>query len=346
VTTALELASLASFKVWACNVTRWAAAASEALPGGHDIKVGAIGFDQEQICGYCWTHAADGMCNVSVYDAITAKNNLYYDAATEALPNAEIIWFSKGGYTPCGVDNRLTCTKFGEHGVCEEKKEGWMLGAPANCHADGFMPNMCYSLAPEEKGDSFGCALYTVPEIQATVDLFNRTVQNAIAHGKDKVIPYIELGGGYRRDVLYPLGRSMLYASTWDYDVSYSYLLGALINSPRFLADPERFGPWSFAKSVVFYPSIVDTRGDTCTGAHAPGGPERTSASPCFAVTPEDARTIRLKHFVAYVEGAATSPTKGMSPSLYPGFPWPLPPPPPMKHVDADADEMSPISST
>ena len=45
----------------------------------------------------------------------------------------------------------------------------------------------------------------------------------------------------------------------WDYDVSYSYLLGAMINSPRFLAEPERFGPWSYVKSVVFYPSIIDT---------------------------------------------------------------------------------------
>eukprot|EP01051_Picozoa_sp_SAG22_P013966 SAG22_NODE_1630_length_3944_cov_1.550585_3_plen_121_part_00 len=85
----------------------------------------------------------------------------------------------------------------------------------------------------------------------------------------------------------------------WDYDVSYSYLLGAMINSPRFLAEPQRFGPWAYAKSVVFYPSIVDTDRDTCTGAYAPGGAERNEASPCFAVTPADARAIRLKHFVA-----------------------------------------------
>ena len=53
--------------------------------------------------------------------------------------------------------------------------------------------------------------------------------------------------------------------------------------------------------------------GDSCTGAYAPGGAERNDASPCFAVTPEDARNIRLKHFVAYVQGAATNATTGIS---------------------------------
>ena len=295
-TTPNELASLNAFKAWARNVTRWAAAASKKLPGGHDIKIGAIGFDQEQLCGYCWSHAEDGTCNASTYDALTIKNDAYHDAAAETLPDAEIIWFSKGGFTPCSP-NGLTCTKFGEHGVCEEKKEGWMISQPSNCHADGYRPDTCFSL--EEKGDSYSVALYTVGEIDATMEAFNRTVQNAIAHGIKKVVPYVELGGGYQRDVLYPLGGSYLYHNQWDYEVSYSYLLGAMINSPRFLAEPQRFGPWSYAKSVVFYPSIVDTERDTCTGAYAPGGLERNEASPCFAVTPADARAIRLKHFVA-----------------------------------------------
>eukprot|EP01051_Picozoa_sp_SAG22_P013967 SAG22_NODE_1630_length_3944_cov_1.550585_4_plen_257_part_00 len=206
-TTPHELAALSSFKAWARNVTRWAEKASKQLPGGHDIKVGAIGFDQEQLCGYCWSHAEDGTCNASTFDALTTKNDAYYDAAVECLPDAEIIWFSKGGFTPC-VPNGLTCTKFGEHGVCDEKKEGWMLSEPQNCHADGYMPNTCFSL--DEKGDSYSVALYTVGEIDAAVEVFNRTVQNAIAHGIDKVVPYVELGGGYQRDVLYPLGGSYL----------------------------------------------------------------------------------------------------------------------------------------
>ena len=65
-TTPNELASLEKFKKWAVNVTRWAANASTGSP--FDIKVGAVGFDQEQICGYCWSHADDGTCNASTFD--------------------------------------------------------------------------------------------------------------------------------------------------------------------------------------------------------------------------------------------------------------------------------------
>ena len=58
-------------------------------------------------------------------------------------------------------------------------------------------------------------------------------------------------------------------------------------------------------KSVVFYPSIVDTEGDTCTGNR--DATHRNSASPCIPSSPADTRSIRLKHFVAYVKGAATT---------------------------------------
>ena len=87
-------------------------------------------------------------------------------------------------------------------------------------------------------------------------------------------------------------------------DESYSYLLGAYLNAPQFGAEPERFGAWDYAQSVVFYPSIVDTEGDTCRGAR--DASHRNSASPCVESSPADTRAIRLKHFVAYVKGAAT----------------------------------------
>eukprot|EP01046_Picozoa_sp_COSAG06_P058445 COSAG06_NODE_11740_length_1471_cov_0.637755_2_plen_147_part_01 len=51
ITTPLEEASLRTFERFLRNVTRWAAVASAAHPGQHNITVGAIGFDQEQLCG-------------------------------------------------------------------------------------------------------------------------------------------------------------------------------------------------------------------------------------------------------------------------------------------------------
>ena len=51
ITTPLEEASLRTFERFLRNVTRWAAVASATHPGRHNITVGAIGFDQEQLCG-------------------------------------------------------------------------------------------------------------------------------------------------------------------------------------------------------------------------------------------------------------------------------------------------------
>ena len=180
-----------------------------------------------------------------------------------------------------------------------------MLSPPSNCDSEGFNRDTCSTLAPDELGDSLSVSLYAVPEIGRTIQEFNRTAQRALRHNKSSVVPYICLGCGYRRDVLYPLGGSVLYSNAWDYDEAYSYLLGAFVNAPQFAREPERYGSWGMVKSVVFYPSIVDTEGDTCTGNR--DATHRNSASPCVPSSPADTRSIRLKHFVAYVKGAATT---------------------------------------
>jgi hypothetical protein len=216
----------------------------------------------------------------------------------------EVIWFNRGGTLQC-MPNTLTCTKFGEHGVCEEKHDSWMLGPPGNCDAEGYASDTCSTLAPDEIGDSLSVSLYAVPEIERTIQEFNRTAERAQRLNKSSVVPYICLGCGYRRDVLYLFGGSALFSNAWDYDDAYSYLLGAFVNAPQFAREPERYGAWGMAKSVVFYPSIVDTQGDQCKGAR--DDEHRNSASPCVKSSPADTRAIRLKHFVAYVRGAATT---------------------------------------
>ena len=62
-TTPGEITGIAKFREWAVNVTRWAAEASAALPGGFNISVGAIGFDQEQLCECGWTVPFSRMCS-------------------------------------------------------------------------------------------------------------------------------------------------------------------------------------------------------------------------------------------------------------------------------------------
>ena len=237
--TAIEIDAMAQFRAFAQNMTRWVANASVSQPkGSPSIKIGAIGFDQEQVCGFCWSHDANGTCNASTYDSITAKNNRYAKAAAEELgPDVEVIWFNRGGVQQC-MPNALSCTDFGEHGVCEEKKEGWMLSPPSNCDSAGFNRDTCSTLAPDEIGDSLSVSLYAVPEIGRTIQEFNRTAERALRHNKSSVVPYICLGCGYRRDVLYALGGSALYSNAWDYDEAYSYLLGAFVNAPQFAQEP------------------------------------------------------------------------------------------------------------
>ena len=83
-----------------------------------------------------------------------------------------------------------------------------------------------------------------------------------------------------------------LYAQ--DYDVSYSFLLGALVNEKLPWSgplEPRRFGHWEMAFSPVFYPSIIGT---------APAGPDDEASL-------LRAREIRLRHFSAYVSGLFTT---------------------------------------
>eukprot|EP01051_Picozoa_sp_SAG22_P023954 SAG22_NODE_6415_length_859_cov_1.293421_1_plen_58_part_10 len=55
--------------------------------------------------------------------------------------------------------------------------------------------------------------------LPTTHDQFNRTVQTAAALGLTTVAPFICLGCGYMRDVMYPGGGSFLFRFGWDYDV-------------------------------------------------------------------------------------------------------------------------------
>ena len=154
---------------------------------------------------------------------------------------------------------------------------------------------------PDEMGDSLSLQVYSVPEIRNTVKAFNRTAHSAAKLGLTKVAPWICLGCGFRRDVLYPGGGSVLYDTVWDYDVSYSYLLGAMMHEKLPYGGPKRpeqFGDWGFAKFGVFYPSIIDTEAQDCrSGVNA--------LSPCTVYTLTESREVRLRHFTAYVRGAA-----------------------------------------
>ena len=171
--------------------------------------------------------------------AITDKYNACFDIVQEVFPKVHVEWYARGAVQP---------------GASET---GW---------------SDCAYFALDEKGDSFGCSLYQVPEIGYTREIFRRTAKRALKHGCSKVTPWIALASGYRRK----LDKYHEFSLDWDYDLIYSWKLGAEINHSWFgeSVRHERFAPWNMAKIAIFYP-------------------EPMGRSPRWG-----------QHFVAYVRGA------------------------------------------
>ena len=172
--------------------------------------------------------------------AITAKYNAAYETVRAVFPKARIEWYGRGAVQP-------------------------------SADATGWAPTRWFTL--EEKGESFNCSLYQVPEILYTREIFRRTARYAKEHGCAEVTPWVALASGYRRT---PNSNIHKWSYDWNYDVIYSWLLGKEINVSWF-GTPERsprYAPWNKAKVVIFYPEP-------------------------FARTPHWG-----KHFVAYVRGA------------------------------------------
>lgn len=152
-------------------------------------------------------------------DAIRAKHTAFAELVRSHFPDARIEWYSRGAVGPSAAET------------------GWSQA-----------PHMALG----EPGDSFAISLYRVPEIQTSREAFRRTVANADKHGIEDVTPWVALASGYRRTI----GDMSTWSFEWNYDLMYSWQLGAEINHPWFSAPVrhERFGPWNRAKVVVFYP--------------------------------------------------------------------------------------------
>lgn len=173
--------------------------------------------------------------------AITEKYNNVTEIVEEIFPFVKIEWYSRGAV------------------LRGSSETGWERA--------GF-----FTL--KEKGSSFNCPLYTVPEIGIMRETFRRTVELAHKHSQEEVIPWVALASGYRRKI----DKFQAWSADWNYDLIYSWKLGAEINQLWFSSTSvrqQRFAPWNMAKTVIFYPPPFDER------------------------TPHWA-----KHFVAYIRGA------------------------------------------
>lgn len=170
-------------------------------------------------------------------NAITQKHDLIYTLSKSIFPTVKIIQYDRGG---------------------------WMVAATPS----GWMQAAWYAL--DEIGESFSVSLYRVSELETTREAFRRTVTSAKKYGVNEVIPWLALGSGFRRQV-----DSFRKWSHWNYDLIYSWQIGAELNVKWYGDHPDRFAPWHKAKVIVFFPSPFSKK------------------YPSWA-----------KHFVAYVRGA------------------------------------------
>ena len=115
------------------------------------------------------------------------------------------------------------------------------------------------------------CSLYTVPELERTRETFRRTCILADQMQINDVTPWVALAAGAQR---HPT-KFQVWKTDWDYDLVYSWLIGAELNHPWYAERPDRFAPYNRAKIVIFYPPPFDKRSPSWT-----------------------------KHFIAYVRGA------------------------------------------
>lgn len=170
--------------------------------------------------------------------AMDAKYTATYEIVASVYPEAEIVWYNRGAKYRCPAG------------------DGW-------CQCPHFTLN--------EPGTNYSVSLYEVPELGYMRESFRKTVDLAQQHTIDEVIPWVALDAGYR-----PSTTGAFWTFDWDYDLYYSWQIGAEIDHPWF-GSPEqeaRFAPWRFAPFVVFYP-------------------EPFGRSPDWGL-----------HFVAYVRGA------------------------------------------
>jgi len=98
---------------------------------------------------------------------------------------------------------------------------------------------------------SLSCSLYTVPELQTMRETYRRTCDLADTLGIKPVTPWVALASGYQRHII----KFHKWNYNWDYDLTYSWMLGAELNIDWYSQKPERFAPYNRAQIVIFYPA-------------------------------------------------------------------------------------------
>jgi len=117
---------------------------------------------------------------------------------------------------------------------------------------------------------TLSCSFYSVPELDFMREKLRKTTELADKFGIKEVTAYVALGAGFRRGL-----KKVYWDDNWDYDLIYSYMIGAELNNAWYARHTDAYAPYDRCKVVVFFPP------------------------PFYKDTPNWG-----KHFVAYVRGA------------------------------------------
>jgi hypothetical protein len=180
-----EPAVLGYFNENVARIVRWVAAANAAL--GTCVAIKWVAFDQEVMCMGAHPEWAA---------AVTRKNDLFYDAAKQALPGASVQWYGRG----------------------DSQYWNW-----CSCWA----ANSCFTLA--ERGDgTLGTEMYMLYNRSLSEETFTRTAAAAAGAAQPHVTPYFSFGAGWLPDA------AGARAWTWNlsYDPAVSWAAGAWLAPP------------------------------------------------------------------------------------------------------------------
>ena len=143
-------------------------------------------------------------------------------------------------------------------------------------------------------------------EYEATRESYRRTVKNAEACNISFETPWIWLGGGERRRVTDKHDADTGGDPAWNYDIAYSWILGREISDPFYAEHPLRFAPWNRARRFALYPTPLDAScADSNCHSSAWQVPPVINATTGAAMGGDVLSSVTLRHFVAYVKGAA-----------------------------------------
>jgi hypothetical protein len=180
-----EPAVLGYFSQNMANIKEWVEDANLAL--GTCVSIRWVAFDQEVMCMGSHPEWAD---------AVTRKNDLFYDASKAVFPDASVQWYGRG----------------------DMQYWDW-----CKCWA----PNSCFTL--REHGDgTLGTEMYMLYNHSLSEETYTRAAATAAAADQPHVTPYFSFGAGWLPD---GVGGRMW---TWNmsYDPAITWAAGAWFSLP------------------------------------------------------------------------------------------------------------------